>query len=292
MKLIQKLFYDPAWSIGYRFLKDDMLPSSKSKPEYHTIRASRTKWYADPFVFHDGDNVYLFVEVKEIWTDKAVLGVSKLEGDHFSPIQTCLKENFHLSYPNVFKFQGNYYMIPETTKTHQLRLYKADNFPYSWKLDCILMDRVDYADCSFLNVNGSAYLFCYDTEKKPAQTVLYELFLDEKKLISRPLSKFINERPGGNAIQTAGAIYRPLQDCKNSYGDHLLLTKMDDASPYSESLHDSIHMKDVIALRDRTNYKRIHTLNRSGNIEVVDFGFDKFYLTKFLRKIYIKLFIT
>lgn len=52
---------------------------------------------------------------------------------------TCFKEvlneNFHLSYPNVFEYDGSIYMLPETFESNQLRLYKCVSFPYKWELD-------------------------------------------------------------------------------------------------------------------------------------------------------------
>ncbi len=44
-----------------------------------------------------------------------------------------LAEPFHLSYPYVFEWENNYYMIPEANSTESIRLYRATNFPRQWE---------------------------------------------------------------------------------------------------------------------------------------------------------------
>ena len=41
-----------------------------------------------------------------------------------------INEPFHMSFPNVFKFENEFYMMPENSESNQLRLYNAVDFPY------------------------------------------------------------------------------------------------------------------------------------------------------------------
>ena len=66
--------------------------------------------------------------------------------------RVALEEDFHLSFPMVFDWNGEVWMIPETGSDHSLRLYRCKTFPTQWELvqrfptdeelcDTILLDR-------------------------------------------------------------------------------------------------------------------------------------------------------
>ncbi|NIR67375.1 MAG: hypothetical protein GWO10_27260, partial [candidate division Zixibacteria bacterium] len=64
--------------------------------------------------------------------------------------QVILDETFHLSYPYVFKWQDEFYMIPETFETDSIRLYRASNFPNEWEFVETLVDGKDFVDPSIV----------------------------------------------------------------------------------------------------------------------------------------------
>ena len=37
-----------------------------------------------------------------------------------------------MSYPQVFKWGDEFYMVPETVAAYEVRLYKALEFPFKW----------------------------------------------------------------------------------------------------------------------------------------------------------------
>ena len=78
--------------------------------------------------------------------------------------QVVLSEAFHFSYPFVFEWQGAYYMIPETHETRSIRLYKADDFPWSWSLVHTLMSGERFADATLVRHDDRWWLF---TETQP-----------------------------------------------------------------------------------------------------------------------------
>ena len=59
--------------------------------------------------------------------------VYEINGSTYNRIGICLEENFHLSYPYIFKFENNIYMLPETAQVNEIRLYKCIDFPMKWK---------------------------------------------------------------------------------------------------------------------------------------------------------------
>src|SRR6185437_9688752 len=64
-----------------------------------------------------------------------------------------------LSYPNVFQFDGKYYMIPETASTSRVELYRAVNFPWEWKFEKVLLSGSKFQDVTWFQFEGKHWLF-------------------------------------------------------------------------------------------------------------------------------------
>ena len=65
-----------------------------------------------------------------------------------------------MSFPYVFKFENNYYLLPETAKNKDIRVYECINFPFEWKLKKILMKDVSSSDNLIFKYNNIWWLFC------------------------------------------------------------------------------------------------------------------------------------
>ena len=75
-------------------------------------------YVADPFLFFENDIWYMFFEVFNENTNQGDIALATSnDGFHWTYQQVVLDESFHLSYPYVFKWQNDYYMMPETGKT-------------------------------------------------------------------------------------------------------------------------------------------------------------------------------
>ena len=82
---------------------------------------------ADPFLFHDGGTWYLFFEAT---VPLGVIAVAtSTDALHWKYERIVLRETAQVSFPSVFKADGEYYMTPETTAWHSVRLYRALSFP-------------------------------------------------------------------------------------------------------------------------------------------------------------------
>lgn len=136
---------------------------------------------ADPFLFKDeesdayGCNLwYLFVEtLGSNPHGKISVATSSDDGYTWEYQQVVLEEPFHLSYPQVFKSNGEYYMIPETHQDNSVRLYKATNFPYQWEFQGKLLSGHQYIDSSITYHNGKWWLFTNPTTESKDVYVYY-----------------------------------------------------------------------------------------------------------------------
>jgi hypothetical protein len=134
-----------------------------------------------------------------------------------------LDEPFHLSYPHVFKWAGEYYMTPESRQAGELRLYKASRFPERWTLSKVLM-RGNFADPSLLRHAGRWWLF---TEANPDRNDTLRIYLSEKltgPYLEHPRSPVVykdpeRSRPAGRILTWEGTILRFAQDCYPTYGN-------------------------------------------------------------------------
>lgn len=110
-------------------------------------------WYADPLLYRRSGKRYLFAEAMDLTAGKGRIEVCELHDDGTADEwQVALEETFHLSFPTVFDWNGDTWMIPETGNDHSLRLYRCREFPTQWELvqrfaveeelcDTILVDR-------------------------------------------------------------------------------------------------------------------------------------------------------
>jgi hypothetical protein len=65
-----------------------------------------------------------------------------------------LSEDFHLSFPYVFRHDGVLYMCPETSAIREIRLYRCIDFPLRWVHCATLMQDVSAADTVMFEKDG------------------------------------------------------------------------------------------------------------------------------------------
>lgn len=188
---------------------------------------------ADPFLFVYNDRLYLFYECKHM-LEKGVLNmVSTCDLKSWTSPITILDEPFHLSYPNVFEIDGEVYMIPETEKSHSIRIYKAkDDTLTSFSLYKKILEhtdssliRTDYCDSSIIKKDDIYYLMTTVNYGKGNTLELYYSDRFDGEYIKHPMSPLMTNnkygRCGGAPLNIDGKLYRVAQDCVNRYGDNV-----------------------------------------------------------------------
>lgn len=205
----------------------------------------RAEFLADPFMIKDGTTWYMFFEVMKSMRDgqksvgKIGLAVSR-DLAQWTYVKIVLDEQFHMSYPYVFKWHGEFYMIPESYQAKSIRLYRATKFPEKWVFDRVLVTG-DYVDSSYFEYQGTSYLFA--SSGAGHQTL--RLFVAQDLLSEwreHPLSPIMNEsvrfgRSGGRVLVDGDRVVRYAQDGQESYGKRVWAFEISDLSPttYRES---------------------------------------------------------
>lgn len=191
---------------------------------------------ADPFMIHMDNLWHLFFEVEAV-TPKGNIGKIGLaqsrDGFSWQYRKIVLEEPFHLSYPYVFEWEGDVYMIPETRADRTVRLYRAKNFPIQWEFVSILLKRRRFADSSIFRFDGRWWMF-----SDSGNTTLRLFYADAltgpwQEHKKSPLIKQNPEiaRPGGRVIVTDDSVFRFAQDCKNGYGRQVWGFEISELSP-------------------------------------------------------------
>ena len=135
--------------------------ASITKDDVTDIPAS---FVADPFMIHFEEKWYLFMEIMNAETEIGEIGlVTSVDGTKWEYQQVVLKEDYHLSYPFIFRHNEVFYMIPETLNANAIRLYKARNFPYDWEYQTDLI-KGKYADPTLFQHDDKWWMFTYSFE--------------------------------------------------------------------------------------------------------------------------------
>lgn len=206
---------------------------------------------ADPFLFVHNDELFLFYEELRFCTQGVIKMVKTKDLKNWSEPIAVLQESFHLSYPYVFEDNGVVYMIPETSASGEIRLYKAKGDGLtSFVLDCTLISDdnkgesidIDFSDSSVYKKDGLYYLMT--TRRVTGTYTLYLYVSDDLRGPYRvhPMSPVrISNKYGRNAgclMRNNGILCRVAQDCEKRYGDnvHLFEVLKMDENDYQEKL--------------------------------------------------------
>jgi len=183
---------------------------------------------ADPFMLKVDQSWFMFFEVLNQFHGKGEIAVAtSRDALDWTYRRIVLAEPFHMSYPHVFEWDGKFFMLPETGRDQSVRLYKAHNFPFDWRLESILLEGQRYADSSIFRFEDRWWLFT-DTGVSGKSPLLRLFFATDLygPWTEHPESPLANgdlriSRPGGRVIIIKGVPYRFAQSIEPVYGTEL-----------------------------------------------------------------------
>lgn len=216
------------WSVGYgsstRF-PEKMNIDAKAIYSIENLKAQNdsTVFLADPFFVKEKDTFYLFFEHKTSKSNADIGLLTSVDGKNYNYRGTVLSQKFHLSYPQVFKFKEDFYMVPESKQANAVLLYKAQKFPYDWKVCDTLIPNVQLVDPSIYLSDSLNILVASDYAKNMYVYQADSLF-GKWKLHKKPIALIGTEsRAGGRFFADTKGLILPVQDFSNGYGCGLSL---------------------------------------------------------------------
>jgi hypothetical protein len=114
---------------------------------------------ADPFVVSKSSKDFCFVEDFDFSCGKGRISVYELFKDKAVLSGIALEEDFHLSFPFIFEYDGRVFMVPETHEARQIRLYESVEFPLVWQFVHPLMVEISAADTMIFEHSDLWWLF-------------------------------------------------------------------------------------------------------------------------------------
>lgn len=200
------------------------------------------RFMADPFIVEEAGMYYLFFEQfhfqsRELGADIALLSSKDLKNWRYEGF--VLKESFHLSYPQVFKYENVWYMIPESGAVNEVRLYSTQQFPFKWKQQNVLLTE-PIADATLLIRDGVFYLLGMLVNDNSLR--LYCSDSLSEGWSEHPCSPIRVEaqngtRPAGRIEELDGKLIYLVQDNSQGYGTGVIAYQIDEISTHSFKDH-------------------------------------------------------
>jgi hypothetical protein len=239
--------------------------------EFRWLDSPPGHFWADPFlVTRDGDTWLFFEDMDEQAGFASIACGLVTQTGELRDVRTVLNIGSHLSYPQIIEADGQLFMIPETSATGGVDLYRARRFPDDWVLEKRLLD-FPAVDSTIFRHAGAWWMFTSPIPV-PAHAPITWLFRADSLLgpwhhdPAGPVSLSAGcARGAGNVLFESGTMLRPSQDCAISYGRALIFNRVD-------SLEGRYQEQEIARVQPdwKPNMIGVHTYNRSGLWEVID----------------------
>ena len=249
---------------------------SKSMWRYKKILPPKDRFWADPHIISMDKNYFIFIEEYVYSKSKGHIALIKMDKEgNYDYLGKILEKDYHLSYPFVFQFENNFYMIPETESNNNIELYKCTDFPKKWEYHGEIMNNVNAVDTTIFNYNDKWWMFTGMKENLGSSNS-DELFLfhsdnplsnDWESHSNNPIISDVRQaRPAGKIFSFKDDIYRPSQNSSKFYGYGISFNQINNITKneYQETIVTSI-----LPNWDN-NISRVHTFAYDDGLSMID----------------------
>ncbi len=255
---------------------------SSSLWRFKRIVPPRDRFWADPHVVYRGGRYHIFIEEFLHGSGKGHIAVIEMdETGRYSKPTTVLERPYHLSYPFVFEWNRDYYMIPETSANNTVEVYKCVEFPTRWVFCTTLMENITAVDATPLFDGQKWWLFTNIRERQGA-SILDELFLFyadtplsghwTAHAANPVVSDVRRARPAGRIFEYRGQLYRPSQDSSRGYGYAVKINRL-------VTLSETEYREEEVSSIEphwSSDIRGVHTLSHAHRLTVVDARLRRF----------------
>lgn len=200
------------------------------------------RFWADPFAWSAAGRQVIFMEEYPFHTARGRISVLELGADlkPLGPAAPVLDEDRHLSYPFLFSFQGELYMVPESAASRRVDLYRCHIFPCGWTRVGTLLQGLQAADATLFEHQCRWWLLCSARQGRARINDSLFAFHADSPLSDRwtphpgnPLVRdYAGTRPAGRVfLDQSGRLLRPAQVSVPRYGYGLALNEVLELTP-------------------------------------------------------------
>ena len=229
---------------------------------------------ADPFAVADETGYWVFFEEAPLKTEVGHIGVMRMDrAGRCGQTVRVLERGWHLSYPCVFRAGEEWYLVPESSATRSVTLFRARRFPFEWEEQVVLLEGVRAFDPTLREIGGRWWMFVNQAPEEGSswdELHLYHADRPQGPWHAHPRNPVVSDarkaRPAGHLFERRGSLYRPGQDCAVGYGRSVVVNRVlrIDRDAYAE-----VEAARIGPDRDR-HVAGVHTLNRAGDLTMMD----------------------
>ena len=271
---IKQFFYFEQYCLLFAIDKGHSL--SKVFSNYMKLIPPKDRFWADPFIIFEDHKYYVFIEeVISPCTRGHISFLTIDEDGNVTLPKKIIEKPYHMSYPFIFSYNDEYYMIPETSENSTIDLYKSVKFPEKWEKVMTLMDNIKAYDATVLFKDERWWLFvnvCVD-EGTPSNDELFLFYSDDlfsKNWIAHKKNPIVSDvkaaRPAGRFFTYQNNLYRPSQDSSKRYGYGV---KINHVVSLSEMEYKEECISHIEPLWDQS-ILGVHTLNFTNQMTIID----------------------
>ena len=224
MKAIKKIFFADRWKIAYRVNETGDTFNFSPENSFKYVSFPKGFWGADPFLIRNNNKIYIYCEYTNEKKSKSFISYKELWPCEENEWHLAYEFEGHTSYPCIFRYNDELFMIPETTFDGTVRVLKYVND--DWKEYSCLKENINAPDTTFLVIDSKPYIFLYEIISRENR-ILHLCELDNN-LLSITNDYIVKKysspdgRPGGNCFIKEGELYRVTQPGIKRYGEKVL----------------------------------------------------------------------
>ena len=275
-RLMRQHQIDDHWKIGIRPRRNTLpIDGDNLIEEFRWIPDDGQRYYADPILFTHETTDFLFMEEFPLATRRGIIAVAELGPDGMprATPRPVLESAGHLSYPFLFRHDGEIWMMPENAAENRLPLFRARRFPDDWVHERDLLTGVGVHDATLVNHGGAFWLLANTEEDGGSSWDCLSVFRS-----TGPLGPFERvgagpvvvdaryARSAGPVISVDGRLLRPVQSCLGHYGRFIRFLEIDSMTDGVFSQRECGRLLAPLSVRAAG----VHTYSTSDTFEAID----------------------
>ncbi|MFT4702839.1 MAG: hypothetical protein ACI81R_000526 [Bradymonadia bacterium] len=265
------------WRVGVSRCQIDAYLDPAARPTVEWLCFDDPYVYAaDPFAVprtelgESGDGIRIFFEHFDYRNPVGdIRSVTWSEGDGFGTPRMELSEAHHLSHPTLLCAGEDILMMPESAEVGCLTVYERASGV--WQPKCVALSGFAAVDANVIAFEGRWWLFATDGDEEPIHD-LHVFVADSPVGPWTPhrgnpvLSDPRWGRGAGTPFVHDGRLFRPTQDCTQTYGGAVVLTEI---TTLTMTRYAQRPVARVTA-RQLGGGRGVHTLSACGPYTLVD----------------------
>lgn len=248
-------FLDPKASLNMRWLPEPLLGTYRADPFGYFLNGELNVLY-EKFDYKEGKGIISRVRPRKDGILKR--SRAQLEGPE------------HFSYPYTFESEGQIYVLPECYQKNRLDLYRVDPTLNTLQFHKTLVDGLAAIDPTLTFADGRWWLFYTLPESSNSELHIQyaeDLLGPYKAHTGNPVKRDVrSSRPAGTPFLHEGQLYRPAQDCSETYGGRIAFNKIMRLTP---NAFEEVVERFVDPVKGPYD-KGMHTICALGDITIID----------------------